>query len=109
MTTKRFKLQCGNIIKVDEQDAYLLRGQVWAVNANVVRRPGAGSKSHATVFRADRDLLSHVITNAPNGSVVRYRDGDSMNLTRANLEVVDKAVTAAVGRAHRRLYALLGV
>ena len=66
-------------VKVDDADAYLLRGTVWHVNsASVVR----------TVLK-EKVMLSHAILNPPEGSFVEHKNGDSYDYRRANLHIVE--------------------
>lgn len=82
---KRFKLQSGHIVKVDDCDAYIMRGKVWI---------GQTMPSKHTIVRSTDSsvggarLLSHYLTDAPDGACVAHRNGDEMDFTRANLEVV---------------------
>ena len=46
----------------------------------------AAGEGHGSVVR-----LARYITGAKRGEVVTYRDGDPLNLTRGNLEVVGAA------------------
>ena len=40
-----------------------------------------------TKHRGDNEHVARLITKAPNGIRVRYRDGDTLNLCRANLSL----------------------
>lgn len=87
--TKKFKLQSGHIVTVDDCDAYLLRSYVW--RGHVRRRP---SGEHVSVVRGDcstsANFLSHVILGLGTDVVVRYRNGDSLDLRRENLEPMSR-------------------
>lgn len=94
---KRFKLQTGHIVKVDDCDAYIMRSKVW-----VGQTPPSGNvivHCHDAAMKG-RVLLSHYVTSAPDGAYVMHKNGDDLDFTRDNLEVVSrsefyKRVTAA--------------
>lgn len=102
---KRFKLESGHIIKVDDQDAYLLRSQVWRVQTT----SKGGQLVQARYRRWGVALmLSHLIMDAPDGSRVRHLDSDQLNFQRANLQVVTRdEFYRRLGIEHRLLATLL--
>lgn len=83
---KRFKLQSGHVVTVDDQDAYMLRSKVWL----------AQTTPKGDIFITERGrrggdyMLSHKLTDAPSGAYVRHLDGDPLNCQRANLRVVSR-------------------
>jgi len=64
-------------VKIDDADAYLLRGTSWCVNNRTVSR---------TVSKEKR-MLSHEILNPPKGSFIEHKNGDPFDYRRANLHV----------------------
>lgn len=79
----------GYFVRVDLEDLRRLEAQgqagAWFLNGNggrsrFVRTRRAGSRHLVQVAR--------LITQAGPGEIVRYRDGDRLNLTRANLTLV---------------------
>lgn len=79
---KRFKLQCGAVITIDDCDAYLLRSYVW--------RSHAGSDGRRYIVRGAHGSrpLSHTICDITGKDHVAYANGDTMDLRRSNLVVV---------------------
>ncbi len=84
---KRFKLQSGHVIKVDDADAYLLRGKVWS-GSGMARSLIVSSRCSSMAHRV---LLSHYLMGAKDGDYVRHLNGDQADFTRANLRVTSKA------------------
>lgn len=84
----------GHFVRVDLEDLRRLeaRGKAgaWFLNGN-----GGRSRFVRTRRTGSRHLVqvARLITQAGPGEIVRYRDGDRLNLTRANLSLV---------RRHRR-------
>lgn len=84
---KRFKLQTGQIIKVDDEDAYLLRGTVW-----IGQTRKSGHVSVVTASSTARKDLSHVLIDAPAvGSYVIHENRDSLDFTKQNLKCLSRA------------------
>ena len=81
---KRFKLQSGELIKVDDADAYLLRSKVWRVHV-----VGGGRKQVVT-GHSNGKQLSHVIGGPASGQVVSFANGDQLDFRRENLIVMDR-------------------
>ena len=82
---KRFKLETGHVIKVDDCDAYLLRSRVYRANDDK-DRPG----KHIVSCKGDSALgakvyLSHHIAGGPGIKAVIHKNGDDLDFTRANL------------------------
>jgi hypothetical protein len=70
-------------VRVSDHDYYALRGHNWRVDSlgYVIRTGDEGSKSRVTLAREVARLAGY------GDGDVRYRDGDRMNCTRANLYV----------------------
>ena len=110
---KRFKLQTGQVITVDDRDAYLLRSYVWHGSTSA-RSPGT-----LTVRRASAGhrqvLLSHEVLGVPEGAEVYviHGNGDLADFRRANLVSLDrdgwKAHMSVTTKARRAENALLGL
>jgi hypothetical protein len=86
----------------------VIHGAAWMLQSAhsgpgyVVSRRRAALPTPGTRFA----ILSRLITNAPPGNVVTYRDGNPLNLTIANLHILSKAEFAAKSaliRAHTRV------
>lgn len=91
----------GHFVRVALEDLRRLEGRglggAWFLNGNggrsrFVRTRRAGSRHLVQVAR--------LITEAGPGEIVRYRDGDRLNLTRENLALVQRAQHRA-DRTHR--------
>ncbi|ATC32510.2 hypothetical protein CA606_09200 [Caulobacter vibrioides] len=85
----------GHYVRVDLGDLRRLEGRgqagAWFLNGND-RRPGYVRTQNGPGKGRLRQV-ARLITEAGPGEIVRYRDGDRLNLTRANLSLV---------RRHRR-------
>jgi hypothetical protein len=109
---KKFKLQTGQTITVDDCHAYLLRSYVW----NGSEKAGRGG---LTVKRASAGhsqvLLSHEILGIPEGleRYVVHNNGDLTDFRQANLVALDrdgwKAHMSTTMKARRAENALLGL
>jgi len=78
------------IVQVDEQDAHLLREHVWHVHMNEgqtylrrVQRVGVTIALHREIMQASKD------------EIVRFRNGDQLDMRRANLVKEPYAVAQA--------------
>lgn len=75
------------VVTVDEQDAYLLRSYCY-------RMAKAGDKSYEYAVRYTRGNKSHPLTHdilaVPAGRVVRFRNGDTTDYRRENLEITTR-------------------
>lgn len=109
---KRFKLQTGQTVVVDDCDAYLLRSYVWHGKTN---RRGLGltvARAHAGHTQA---LLSHEVLGIPQAeeAYVVHANGDVTDFRRANLRRLDREGwrlhMAALTRARRAEARLLGL
>jgi hypothetical protein len=76
---KRFKLQCGAVVKVSECDAYLLRSHVWRSHKTV-----AGRFKVITGRTNEHKTLSRAIVGNDH-EVVAHLNGDDFDFTRGNL------------------------
>ena len=78
----------GYIVHVDEEDAYLFDGRRWRA---FEQTPGKIYIQWKTTRnkRTKAFYLHRLIANAPAGSVVDHRDGDSLNCRRINLRLGD--------------------
>ena len=102
---RRFKLQSGHIIKIDDADAYLMRSYVWNgvtrtpnwVDVRRSARSGFGSSVHSHV------MLSHELMPPGAGEYVAHRNGDALDFRRANLEVRPRSEMTRGMRAAKRL------
>lgn len=102
---KRFKLQSGHVIKIDDADAYLMRSYVWNCKGHSVRRHcGSGTQLHGQYV-----LLTHELMDPPEGQVVLHLDGDSLNFQRANLEVMSRSEATRRVTARTAVRAALAV
>lgn len=91
----------GKEMVLDDHDWHQIRmtvGDVWLLNANGGRthwyvRCGAARLARLARQSGARPTasLARILVNAKRGELVLYRDGDPLNLRRANLEVVTKA------------------
>lgn len=99
---KRFKLQSGHVIKIDDADAYLMRSYVWNCkdhgNAGLSVRRSCGS---GTQLPGQYVLLGHELMSPPGDHVVLHIDGDYLNFQRANLQVAPRSEMTR--RAHQAL------
>ena len=81
-------------------------GDVWGINVDGTGqyfqvRCGASRVAALAKQPGERPTatLARILTDAKRGEVVRYRDGNSLNLRRANLEVVSRSEANARCRA----------
>jgi hypothetical protein len=80
---KRFKLQSGHVIKVDDCDAYLMRAYVWhGTLSNKIS--GNIRVSHGT-NGVSSNWLHYTIKPPSPGKIITFRDGDCLNFCRDNL------------------------
>ena len=68
---KKFKLQTGQVITVDDCDAYLLRSYVWHGSTSA-RSPGTLAVKRASAGHR-QVLLSHEVLGIPEGAEARAR------------------------------------
>lgn len=89
---QRIKTTIGDVwvLNCDGRRNYYVRRSARAIGANAWQ---PGDCPTAT--------LARILTEAPPGMVVLYRDGNPLNLRRANLEVVSKAEAARRRAANR--------
>lgn len=85
----------GHFVRVDLEDLRRLEAQgqagAWFLNGNDHRPRYVRTQNGPGKGRLHQ--VARLITQAGPGEIVRYRDGDRLNLTRANLSLV---------RRHRR-------
>lgn len=91
---KKFKLETGHVIKVDDQDAYLLRSIVWYGKASSngglnVYRKGLDAKDHT------RASLAHVLAGERGLPCVIHANGDVLDFRRSNLRACTREEAAA--------------
>ena len=83
------KLTRGFMARVDDADHAWLRQYIWHAtqdkNGNLYAQ-----RSERVNGKQIKLIMGRMITNAPKGSVVKYRDGDTLNNQRANLVVMTR-------------------
>lgn len=104
---KRFKLQTGHIIKIDDADAYLMRSYVWRgdrVGSNgwiQVRRSTGSGTCCAGQYRT----LAAELMSPAGDQFVAHTNGDPLDFQRANLALKPRSELAkhagTVGRLVR--------
>lgn len=83
---KRFKLETGHIVKVDDCDAHLMRSMVW--RANTTKCGIAVYRSQGGVSRGgDRRLSAKIIGAAP---YIVHLNNDPLDFRRANRKGVTR-------------------
>lgn len=87
----KFKFPSGHIIKVDDIDAHLLRTHVFIVHITPAKQPVVRLryKYNKPTLISDTHL-SHIITECPSGSFVFHKNGNPLDYTRKNLEVLPR-------------------
>lgn len=86
MSGKRFKLETGHVITVDEGDAWMLRGRVFKGHTD-----GRGVTAVSCNWtRGKETQLSHMLVAQPDTYAVRFRNGNDLDFRRDNLEPMTK-------------------
>ena len=92
------------VITVDPQDAYLLRGQAWRIVNSAGYYYAASSKNGITT------LLHRYIVNAQPGQGVLFKNGDTLDVRRGNLQVSDlTSMRQGLATRARTTKALIGL
>ncbi|MBW6398659.1 HNH endonuclease [Roseomonas sp. HJA6] len=99
----------GKCMTLDARDWHHIKttiGDVWGINVSGTGlhfqvRCGAARVAALAKQPGERPTatLARILMNAKRGEVVKYRDGNPLNLRRENLEVVSRAEAAARRRA----------
>ena len=79
---KKFKLQTGHVVTVDDCDAYLFRSYVW--------RGSETREGYVEVMKGagKTERLSHFLVGP--AEVVHFRNGNSLDCRRENLQPMTK-------------------
>lgn len=80
--SKRFRLETGHIVTVDETDAWLLRGRVF--KAKLHKSSNTMAVSHNWGL-GKRCFLSHMIAAKEDTYAVHFINGDTLDFRRCNL------------------------
>lgn len=79
------------VVDTDLWEALHLRRGDWRLDAKTAGRPRAYTPNSTGRFRGfpERLYLERLISNAPQGKFVRFKNFNTLDCRRANLEVVD--------------------
>ena len=76
-------------VQVDPQDAHFLRHYVWSIHVNQT------GHTYLQRNRLGKNIALHQITAAEDSEIVRFRNGDQLDMRRANLLKEPKALAHA--------------
>jgi len=105
--TGRSRDRCNAFAVVDRDvyDSGLLRRGSWRLNDRTCYRPRAYTPNHRVRYRGFPGTLylERLIANAPIGKFVRFKNGNTLDCRRANLQLVDQRSDVARDDCQQRV------